>query len=223
MTQETTRKGASTAVRAVLLALTVVMLLGAVLALPNRTRADEAQATAASQMLVFDWNKPVQIGMSGFAQYKPLSAFPQFPNGNWVAPVNYIQGTLYFRAKVISIPRQPRGMKLGFCFWQNKPKYGEECTPNPSVPTNGTEARWSVRMNDLFEINRKPIDWTLPRWKAGFVVRNSKGKPVSNKLNFNWSGEDPAAWYPLNIHFSAVLVAPGGGEPNWTQYGWPTP
>lgn len=223
MIQEMTRKEVTTSARVALLVLAVVMLLSAVLALPSRTRAEEAQATDATEVLMFDWNKPVTKGMGGFAQYKPLSAFPQFPNGNWVTPVNYAQGTLYFRAKVLSMPKQPSGMKLGFCFWQQTPKWGEECTPNPSVPSNGTEARWSVRMNDLFEINRQSINWAYPRWKEGFVVRNSRGKPVSNKLNFNWSGENPDNWYPMNIHFTVVLVAPGGGAPNWTKYGWPTP
>jgi hypothetical protein len=210
--------------RALVLALVVVMLLGVALAAPARLRAQSPAAANANEMMIFNWNQPVLKGMGGFAQYKPLGAFPQFPNGNWVSPVNYTNGTLYFRAKVISIPVNQPKMRLGFCFWQSSPKYGEECTRNPSVPgIPGQETRWSQTFSSLAKINAKPINWTQPRWKEGFVVRKGSGKPVSNKLNFNWSGENPDNWYPLNIHFTVVLVAPGGGAPDWTKYGWPTP
>jgi len=35
----------------------------------------------------------------------------------------------------------------------------------------------------------------------------------------NWGGQNPDNWYPLNIHYTVVLVL-DGGEPNWSQYGW---
>lgn len=206
-------------VRGALLALVVMVLAGLALAAPARLRA-EGNATNGSQLVVFNWNKPVTIGMSGFAQYKPLSSYPQFPNGNWVSPINYTQGTLHFRARVISIPRQQLSMKLGFCFWQNRPRYGEECTKNYSVPgVPGTERIWSQTFGSMAKIGGAAINWTQPRWKEGFVVRGPRG-PVSNKLDFNWSGENPAHWYPLNIHYSVILVAPGGGAPDWSQAGW---
>jgi len=205
--------------RAAILAVVVMVVLGVALAAPARTRAEGEVANA--QMLVFDWNKPVTIGMSGFAQLKPLSAYPQFPNDNWVSPINYTAGTLYFRAKVLSIPQNQPGMKLGFCFWQQRPKYGEECSKNqPVAGVPGNEVRWSQSFQSLAKINRAPINWTQPRAMEGFVVRNSRGKPVSRKLGMNWNGENPLKWYPLNIQFSVVLVAPGGGAPDWTQYGW---
>lgn len=208
--------------RAVLLAVVAMALMGLALAAPARLHA-EGEATSAAAIKVFDWNKPVTIANSGFAQYKPLSSYPQLPNGNWVSPINYVGGTLYIRARVISIPKNQPGMKLGFCFWQQKPKYGEECTRNYALPgAAGSEGRWSQSFKSMAKIGGAAINWTQPRWKAGFVVRGPRG-PVSNKLNFNWSGENPAHWYPLNIHYTVVLVAPGGGAPNWTQFGWPTP
>jgi len=211
----------STRSRAVLLAVVVMVMMGLALAAPARLRA-EGDATTAGEMRVFDWNKPVTVNYSGFAQYKPLSSFPQFPNGNWVSPINYNNGTLYIRARVISIPKNQPSMKLGFCFWQQKPKYGEECTKNYALPGfAGSEGRWSQSFGSMAKINGAAINWTQPRWKAGFVVRGPRG-PVSNKLNFNWSGENPANWYPMNIHYTIVLVAPGGAAPDWTKYGWPT-
>ncbi len=218
MTQPITRKLSATS-RAITLALAVLMLLGVALAAPARLSAQTTTAANATEMLVFDWNKPVLKSHSGFAQYKPLSSY-NFPNGNWVSPINYVNGTLYFRARVLSIPKNQPAMKLGFCFWQNKPKFGEECTKNYALPgVPGSELRWNQSFKSMNKINKAAINWTLPRWKAGFVVRGPKGL-VSNKLNFNWSGENPDNWYPMNIHYTVVLVAPGGGAPNWTQYGW---
>lgn len=224
MTQQTTTRRLPGWARATALALVVMVLLGAILVAPRRAAAQtEAQAaTNAAEMMIFDWNKPVTIGYSGFAQYKPLVNYPQIPNGNWVSPINYTQGTLYIRARVISIPKDQPQMKLGFCFWQQGP-YGEECTRNYALAGRaGSEGRWSQPFNKMAKIGGKEINWTQRRWKEGFVIRGPRG-PVSNKLNFRWNGENPLDWYPMNIHYTIVLVAPGGGAPDWTRYGWPTP
>ena len=217
MTQPTTTRKLSAAARAITLALAILMLMGVALAAPARLQAQTA-APNANEMLVFDWNKPVIKGMGGFAQYKPLSA-TKYPNGNWLSPINWTGGTLYFRAKVLSIPKNQPSMKLGFCFWQSSPKYGEECTKNNAVPgAAGTERQWSQSFKSMNKINGAAINWAQPRWKAGFVVRGPNG-PVSPKAGMNWGGQNPDHWYPLNIHYTAVLVI-NGGEPNWSQYGW---
>jgi len=182
------------ATRAIMLALALVFLLGVALAAPAQLRAQDAPTAAnATEMLVFDWNKPVTKNYGGFAQYKPLSAFPQLPNGNWLSPINWANGTIYFRAKVFSIPKNQPSMKLGFCFWQNSPKYGEECSKNTSVPgVPGTERQWSQTLRSFNKIGGAAINWALPRWKEGFVVRGPKG-PVSPKSGMNWGGQNPNA------------------------------
>lgn len=225
MLHETTSvKTPSTGMRVAVLALALALLALFALAAPARLRAQSAAPVAANanEMRIFDWNKPVMKRDSGFAQYKPLGAYPQFPNGNWISPINWTKGTLYFRARVISIPQNQPKMKLGFCFWQSAPKFGEECTKNYPVPgVPGTERRWQQSFSSMNKINGAAINWALPRWKEGFIVRLRV--PVSGKLKFNWAGQNPDHWYPMNIHYTVVLVAPGGGAPDWTKYGWPTP
>jgi len=191
---------------------------------PTRT-TDRISGTAtplpslgdADEMLVFNWDRPVIINDSGFAQDKPVRPAA---NGDMS---RFVGGTLYFRARVFRMPVEQPGMKLGWCFWQQTPVYAEECSRNVAVAgVAGTDVTWTVLLSDLNRINNSPpIDWSLPRWKHGFVVRNSRGKPVSNKLDFNWSGEIPANWYPLDIHYTVVIVAPGGRFDGWQQYGWP--
>ena len=103
MTQPITHKLSATT-RVITLALAILMLLGVVLAAPARLSAQTPAAANATEMLVFDWNKPVLKTHGGFAQYKPLSS-TNFPNGNWISPINWVNGTIYFRAKVFSIPK----------------------------------------------------------------------------------------------------------------------
>ena len=118
---ETKRQGSALWARITVLAVIVVALMAAVLVLPGRARA-EGSATNNTEILVFDWNQQVTRGMGGFAQYKPLSAYPRFPNGNWLSPVDFTKGTLWFRSKVKSIPVHQPHMKIGFCFGQQNPK-----------------------------------------------------------------------------------------------------
>ena len=169
------------------------------------------------EMLVFNWDRTVIINDSGFAQDKPVRPAA---NGDMT---RFVGGTLYFRARVFSIPVLQPGMKLGWCFWQKQPVYAEECSRNYAIAgIPGTDVTWQVPLNDLNKIKGSPpIDWSQPRWKHGFVVRNANGKPVSNKNDFNWSGEDPANWYPLDIHYTVVIVEPGGTFSGWQSYGWP--
>lgn len=188
---------------------TTIRVSGTATPLPSLGDADE--------MLVFNWDRPVIINDSGFAQDKPVRAAA---NGDMA---RFVGGTLYFRARVFGMPVEQPGMKLGWCFWQQTPVYAEECSRNFAVSgVAGTDVAWTVLLSDLNRINNSPpIDWSQPRWKHGFVVRNSRGKPVSNKLDFAWSGEDPAKWYPLDIHYTVVIVAPGGTFDGWQKYGWP--
>jgi hypothetical protein len=178
-----------------------------------RVRAQTAAPAAnalADEMLIYDWNELITIQQSGFAMDKP-----PMENGNWVQPVNFAQGTLYFRAHIQAIPKNQPGMKLGWCFWQRRV---ENCRGNrvPGVP--GTIATWTVQVQDMWKKNGVPVDWTQPRTKNGFVVRNSRNKPVSDKANFNWSGENPAHWYPMDIRFTVVVVAKGGTFSGWDHY-----
>lgn len=144
---------------------------------------------------------------------------PGAANANWVTGqyANFAGGTLYFRARIISIPKNQSGMRLGFCFWQQK---RENCKGTSIAGVPGTEKTWSFGLNNMWKKNGQPIIWSQPRNRDGFSVRNAKNLPVSNKANFNWSGENPKDWYPMNIHYTVVLVKAGGTFDGWQNYGW---
>lgn len=158
----------------------------------------------------------VTAALGGFVVDKPPSGAA---NANWVSGqyANYAGGTLYFRARIVSIPKDQPKMKLGFCFWQQS---RENCKGQVIDGKAGSEKTWSFKLNSMWKKNGQAVNWAQARTKHGFSVRNAKNKPVSDKANFNWSGENPANWYPMKIHYTVVLVKPGGTFDGWQNYGW---
>lgn len=190
-------------------------------ATPEPTATDEPTATPTptvtptlppgDELLVFDWNKPVTIDEGGF----PVD-IPPINNFDWTSPVNYAEGTLYFRAEVFGMPVEKEEMRLGFCFWQGD---AENCAGERVPGVAGTVVTWSRGVQDLWKKNGLPVDWSEPRRRAGFAVRNGKNQPVSNKGDWPpWNGEDPAEWYPLDIRFTVVVVEEGAGFSGWSNY-----
>ncbi len=141
-------------------------------------------------------------------------------NANWVSGqyAGFAGGTLYYRARIVSIPQNQPGMKLGFCFWEKKYEH-EQCRGQKINGIPGTEATWSHKLTDMWK-KGAPVNWANPRTKYGFLVRNQQNKPVSAKKGWNWNGENPAQWYPMKIHYTVVLVKAGGTFDGWGNYGW---
>lgn len=191
-----------------------------VTATPKPTRTATATPTITptpspgEEMLVFDWNKPVTKAESGFAIDNPPLA-----NGNWTTPTNFAQGTLYFRAEVRSQPKPQAGMKLGFCFWQRIDQIDYENCNGENVPgQNGTVVLWSVPVTKMWKKDGRSIVWSEPRSRNGFAVRNSRNLPVSAKQGWNWNGENPDEWYPLDLRFTVVVVEKGASFSGWDNY-----
>jgi hypothetical protein len=207
--------------RFLILVLFVSAIVG--LALFSAITVSPAQAGngTADEILVYNRgskSNPFTVTQSfgGFIVDKPP---PGAANANWVSGqyAGFAGGTLHFRARIISIPKNQPGMKLGFCFWQGK---RENCKGQRIDGVPGTERTWSFSLSNMWKKNGQAVDWSKPRTKDGFSVRNAKNKPVSDKGGFNWSGENPANWYPMKIHYTVVLVKKGGTFDGWHNYGW---
>jgi hypothetical protein len=165
----------------------------------------------SGEMLIYDWNKPITLAEGGFAMDKTS----QYLGQNWVTPVNYADGRLYFRARIYTIPDSQPDMKLGFCFWQGE---RENCRGNdvPGVP--GTDVIWDFPLHDMWKKGGKEVDWSQPRKKMGFSVRDGQNDPVSDKTSSDWGGNNPDHWYPMNLRFQVVLVPAGGTFSGWQNY-----
>jgi hypothetical protein len=167
--------------------------------------------SGGNEMLIYDWNKPITTAEGGFAMDK----VSQYLGQNWTQPTNYADGRLYFRARIYSIPQNQPGMKLGFCFWQGE---RENCKGSDVAGVAGTVATWDVGLHQMWKKNSKEVDWSQPRKKMGFAVRDGQNDPVSDKTSADWGGNNPAHWYPMNLRFQVVLVPAGESFSGWQNY-----
>ena len=196
----------------------LVLVLGLVLLALTSVAAVRAQdetiapaaANVAGELLIFDWNKPVTTAHHGFPWDKPPKQ-----NGNWVSPVNYAAGTIHFRAQIKSMP-QAKQMRLQFCFWQFK-NTRETCSRTQQI-TVGQTVTWSQPLNGMWKKDQRALDWTKPRDRNGVAIKNGQGLPVSNYSGWNWNGENPDEWYPMNVRFTVVVVEKDRAFSGWGTY-----
>lgn len=185
----------------------------------------EEQATTATELLVFRVNRVVPQSDHGFPRDQPPISGA---NGNWYTPDNYAEGTFYYRAQIRSQP-VAQNMKLQFCAWQDSLNLESCGSMNEVRGTAGTVVAWSERVEEIWKKNGIGVDWHRPRQRYGLAIKNAQGQPVSDHLGWNWNGENPAHWYPLDLCFQVVVVAKGSSFSGWQNYtcggggGNPTP
>ncbi len=114
-------------------------------------------------------------------------------------------------------------LNLQFCIRKEKngQNFGlETCGSQTNVPgTTGTIACWSNAIDDMWKLNDTPIEWDRARYRVAVAVKNKDKLPVSDYSGWNWNGENPDHWYPLNMRFSVIVVAKGGTFSGWDSYG----
>lgn len=190
--------------------LTLLSIITAAVSLPLLA----TDTTNAKELLVFDVNRPVTTEDRGFPRNDPPRAEA---NGNWLQPVNFAEGVLYFRVHVRNQP-VPQAMRIQFCIWQDNFKL-ENCAPMADVSgAAGTVVTWEKPVQDLWMKGNKIIDWSRPRQRYGFAIKNSQGQPVSDYNGWNWNGENPNHWYPLDAQLTVVVVAAGETFSGWHNY-----
>lgn len=183
--------------------------------IPTATNTPKPTVTLqpGEELLVFDWNKLVEQSHHGFPW--DLPPMPS-ANGNWVTPINFAEGTLHLRAEVRGMPTH-KDMLLQFCFWQYD-SINEECTGMKAVSFKGSTVvvTWAQPVNSMWE--KSPIDWTQPRHRNGVAIKNTAGKAVSDYSGWNWNGEIPTEWYPMDLRFTVVVVEKGKAFSGWGNY-----
>lgn len=143
-------------------------------------------------------------------------------NGDWTQPINYAEGTLYFRAEVREMPSN-QDMRLQFCFWQQEgtDRFAlETCGSQQPISFRGSTvvAAWSQEIGKMWKKNGVPLDWSRARYRNGVAIKNPQGLPVSDYNGWNWNGEDPSEWYPMDLRFTVVVVEKGKTFSGWENY-----
>jgi hypothetical protein len=171
-------------------------------------------AALSTELLVFDLNRPVTTRDRGFPGDRPPRAQA---NGNWTTPVNFAEGRLYIRVEIRSQPRA-KDMRLQFCMWQYNYTL-ETCGKQTAIHSlPGTVVTWSQRIQDMWKKDGNPLDWKNPRQRYAVAIKNTAKLPVSNYNGWNWHGENPSHWYPLDMRFTVVVVAQGATFGGWDRY-----
>lgn len=175
-----------------------------------------SELASAAEMKIFDWNGPVSQSNRGFPHEQPPKQ-----NGNWVSPINYAQGTFHIRIEIRDQP-VPQNMNLQFCFWQEKggDRFGLESTTKQTPVTGrpGTVITTSQAVSSMWKKGGKSIEWQRPRYRNGIAIKTRSGRPVSNFQGWNWNGQDPKKWYPLDLRYTVVVVSKGSAFSGWDNY-----
>jgi hypothetical protein len=180
---------------------------------------------AAPELLMFDWNTVITQANHGFPRDLP----PIAPaNGDWTSPINYANGTLYLRAEIKSGGQPvPKTMFFNYCVWQRDLVTGNDfgleiCTllslGGPLQGIAGEVITWNQEISTMAQISQDPIDWTRSRHTYGVAIKNTAGEPVSDFNGWDWFGENPAEWYPLDMRFTVVVVPNGQTFSGWGNY-----
>jgi hypothetical protein len=182
---------------------------------PTEEPLAAAAVDAKNELLVIEINRKVTTKDRGFPRNDPPR---KEANGNWRTPVNYAEGTMYYRVEIRKQP-QPQNMRLQFCIWQDNFRL-ESCGSQKSVSgKSGTVVTWSQPVTSMWKKGGKSIDWSRPRQRYGIAIKNSKGKPISDYNGWRWNGANPSQWYPLDMRFTVVVVAKGAQFSGWQNYG----
>lgn len=169
---------------------------------------------SATEALMYDLNRVVTTKDRGFPRDQPPL---DSGNGNWFSPVNFAQGTVYYRIEIRHQP-QPQKMQVQLCIWQDAFAL-ENCGQRVRVTGNsGTVMTWSQPVQQMWKKGGKSIDWSRPRLRYGLAFKTANGKPMSPLKGWNWSGQNPQKWFPLDMRFTAVVVAKDATFGGWSRY-----
>lgn len=153
-----------------------------------------------AETLVFSFDGLVTEADRGYIRHVPLPA----EQGDWRG------GVLYFAAHVRSMP-VPQVLRLQYTAWQDD---WTRASHSSHEATPGMTVTWSQVVDTM----PGTVDWSRDRQSHGFIVQNAAGKPVSDYNYWDWNGEDPTEWYPMDVRFLVVLVPAGEEFGGWEEY-----
>ena len=127
---------------------------------------------------------------------------------NWVSPVNYYQGNLYFRYEVTAKPTDLL-MHIQLCNWTS----GENCIRSKvcsfktkgvfyCVSTPSSRDTWWYKDN-------KMVDWTTRKTMCIVLKDPGGGKWVSTKVASYCMGPSAAEHLPVKFRLTAIPVSKG--------------
>jgi hypothetical protein len=174
----------------------------------------------AAEILAWDLNRPVTTADNGF----PWSYSPP-ENYNWTTPIDYAHGTVHYRMEIRSCAGSGQDVCIQMCYHQDNLSR-ESCSSGRSFRTFTAGSQepvvitWSEALSSWWQYSS--IDWTRARQRIMLAIKkgtSTGGTPISNICcGWNWAGLDPNQIYPIDMRWTAVVVAPGSTFSGWGTY-----
>ncbi len=156
---------------------------------------------------------------------RAFSYFPLPPGvpDDWRSPVNYAEGTIHMRLEVLSKP-SARDVNYQICIFQDQHTSAKHaCARYQKFSAPGTYI-WEQSLPSIFQYGN--LDWSRRMLDTMLVVKDGAGNPVDDRFGFGgkWAGSpDFSLYYPMEVKFTAIVVAKGAAFAGWGNAGGSPP
>lgn len=158
-------------------------------------------AAAGEPRVLFDLNHRHDTVGSAFSFFSS----PAWATGNLVAPVNYAGGTLYGRLEVLD-KASDLPVEYQLCLVPPDISISPACSDASELRfTSPGVYEHSQPLPSFSQYGG--VDWQRGVAQLMVIVRDGAGNPLSDA--------ELAAYYPLTVHYTAVLVPAGGQFSGW--------
>ncbi len=158
--------------------------------------------------------------LMGFSILVPADSLPY----NWLQPVNFKDGTLYYRVSVLTkADTRPVKYQLGF-------QWNGGCGGNPYKEKFPSRDNLQFSQPGLYQAKQSlatcwepdcqlasPIVWNRPD-RFLVVLLNATNQILDDRWGYGAGVDNLNAYYPIRVHLQAVLVAAGDTLHSWDAY-----
>lgn len=154
-----------------------------------------------------------------------LFELPETIPSDWVSPVNYKDGDVYFRVSILTKPdNRTIYYQMGFQ-WEggcNGHPFKEKFPDIQPLMINGPGVySCSQSIPTFWEPDCQqsdPIDWTRRIDRLLVVIWDENFHQIDNRWGYGDNIVNIDGYYPMDVHFQAVVVAAGEEFSGWENY-----
>jgi hypothetical protein len=154
------------------------------------------QTAAAEQFVLVDADYLHDKESHAYA--KPLTGIPT----NWRTPVNYAEGTAYYRLEVFEKP-STENLNMGVCFvGVSYCCFGYQRFTAPGV------YEWKFAIPSMWQYDK--VDFTKPITQIPFIMRDRNAVKVDPGIEMFYGAPSTALYFPMKTHLTITIVSKGG-------------
>jgi len=135
---------------------------------------------------------------------------------NWTSPVNYADGTAYWRYVVYNMANTNYRINYQWCLFQVSPNH--TCCNYTLFTGPGTYTGSQV-LKQMW--SNYSVNWSGSFDQFMLVVKDANGAPVDDRYGFGggWIGSPNfSLYYPFTVHVTVVIVSQGASFSGWSNY-----